>query len=86
MLLPTLVKQLLKLKPANKALKKLHADLKQSPADTEVAAYVQFRLMAAEYTVNLQKAGPNDYEKIQQESPMYDALYAWCQSRVASLR
>ena len=30
--------------------------------------------------------GTNDYEKIQQESPMYDALYAWCQSRVASLR
>ena len=30
--------------------------------------------------------GANDHDKIQLESPMYDALYAWCQSRVASLR
>jgi hypothetical protein len=30
--------------------------------------------------------GANDHEKIRLETPMYDALYAWCQSRVASLR
>jgi len=30
--------------------------------------------------------GSKDHEKIQLETPMYDALYAWCQSRVASLR
>ena len=27
--------------------------------------------------------GEADHEKIRLESPMYDALYAWCQSRVA---
>ena len=26
--------------------------------------------------------GTNDHEKIRLETPMYDALYAWCQSRV----
>jgi hypothetical protein len=30
--------------------------------------------------------GTNDDEKIRLESPMYDALYAWCQSRVPSVR
>lgn len=30
--------------------------------------------------------GDADHEKIRLESPMYDALYAWCQSRVASSR
>ena len=30
--------------------------------------------------------GANDHEKIHLETPMYDALYAWCQSRVASVR
>jgi hypothetical protein len=27
--------------------------------------------------------GTNDHRKIELETPMYDALYAWCQSRVA---
>jgi hypothetical protein len=26
--------------------------------------------------------GTNDHEKIRLETPMYDALYAWCQSRI----
>jgi hypothetical protein len=26
--------------------------------------------------------GDNDYEKIRLETPMYDALYAWCQEQV----
>lgn len=29
--------------------------------------------------------GTNDHEKIRLETPMYDALYAWCQSRVEAL-
>ena len=29
--------------------------------------------------------GDADHEKIRLETPMYDALYAWCQSRVAAL-
>ena len=28
--------------------------------------------------------GEDDHEKIRLESPMYDALYAWCQKQVAS--
>ena len=28
--------------------------------------------------------GEDDHAKIRVESPMYDALYAWCQSRVAA--
>lgn len=28
--------------------------------------------------------GEADHEKIRLETPMYDALYAWCQSRVAA--
>ncbi len=28
--------------------------------------------------------GANDLQKIELETPMYDALYAWCQGRVAS--
>jgi hypothetical protein len=27
--------------------------------------------------------GTNDQRKIQLESPMYDALYAWCQQQTA---
>jgi hypothetical protein len=30
--------------------------------------------------------GDNDHEKIRLETPMYDALYAWCQKEVASGR
>jgi hypothetical protein len=28
--------------------------------------------------------GDNDFEKLRLETPVYDALYAWCQKRVAS--
>jgi hypothetical protein len=28
--------------------------------------------------------GDNDFEKLRLETPLYDALYAWCQKRVAS--
>lgn len=30
--------------------------------------------------------GENDHEKIRLETPMYDALYAWCQEEVAAPR
>ena len=30
--------------------------------------------------------GEDDHEKIRLETPMYDALYAWCQSQVATGR
>ena len=30
--------------------------------------------------------GDNDHEKIRLETPLYDALYAWCQQQVASRR
>ncbi|HYL08168.1 MAG TPA: chromate resistance protein ChrB domain-containing protein [Candidatus Udaeobacter sp.] len=30
--------------------------------------------------------GANDHLKIQLESPLYDALYAWCQHQVATVR
>ena len=28
--------------------------------------------------------GDNDFEKLRLETPLYDALYAWCQKRVAA--
>jgi hypothetical protein len=30
--------------------------------------------------------GDNDHEKVRLETPMYDALYAWCQKQVAEAR
>jgi hypothetical protein len=30
--------------------------------------------------------GEDDHRKIQLETPMYDALYAWCQAEAASDR
>ncbi len=30
--------------------------------------------------------GDNDHEKIRLETPLYDALYAWCQQQVGSTR
>jgi hypothetical protein len=73
----------------------LKYDLKD-PALAELARIVHGADVAEDIGITPQSAGLSaiargfalvhgeaDHEKIRLESPMYDALYAWCQSRVA---
>jgi hypothetical protein len=73
----------------------LKYDLKD-PALAELARIVHGADVAEDIDITPQSAGLSaiargfalvhgaaDQEKIRLESPMYDALYAWCQSRVA---
>ena len=66
------------------------------PALTEIARIVHGADVAEDVRVTPQSAGLSaiargfallhgdaDHDKIRLESPMYDALYAWCQSRVS---
>ncbi|TMC45430.1 MAG: chromate resistance protein [Chloroflexi bacterium] len=66
------------------------------PALTEIARIVHGADVAEDVRVTPQSAGLSaiargfallhgdaDHDKIRLETPMYDALYAWCQSRVS---
>jgi hypothetical protein len=66
------------------------------PALAELARIVHGADVAEDINITPQSAGLNaiargfallhgeaDHEKIRLETPMYDALYGWCQSRVA---
>lgn len=66
----------------------------EDPALAELARIVHGADVAADVNITPESAGLNaiargfalvhginDQEKIRLESPMYDALYAWCQSR-----
>jgi hypothetical protein len=68
----------------------------KDPALGELARIVHGADVAQDIGITLESAGLNaiargfallhglaDHEKIRLESPMYDALYAWCQSKVA---
>lgn len=46
-------------------LETLAKTLRQDPKQAELAAYVQFRTLTANYGKNLQNMGPNDWEKVQ---------------------
>ena len=49
------------------------------PADLTIEPEAAgLRAIAYGFAANL---GENDHEKIRQETPVYDALYAWCQTR-----
>ena len=66
------------------------------PALTEIARIIHGADVAEDVRITPQSAGLSaiargfallhgdaDHDKIRLESPMYDALYAWCQSRVS---
>ncbi len=48
-------------------LKRLHKELVGQAPKSELTAYVQYRLMLAEYSLNIQKADPKDFESVQKD-------------------